>query len=233
MTYFNPMVMSEVSDGYTMNNKAKYKYVASKTPRDMTNEEYLLLPGKGNLTQEVKSSPRSFIMDDNMPPVLLGHVVVCTAYALKVFSTYGMMANFFSMATKATNYAWVTKHVVVPHSKCIGQRLRNLQDQSVRQWVEELCNAFSGDDSKQTFQGDSQLDAESAASIGINSRGFKAGEEKSAEEYYHHMLAELKAHKDAETWLLIVSAQEQQRTNIILLTNINSVVSGKQKVQLC
>jgi hypothetical protein len=33
--------------------------------------------------------------------------------------------------------------------------------------------------------------------------------------------------------LLIVSAQEQQRTNIILLTNINSVVSGKQKVQLC
>ncbi len=132
---------------------------------------------------------------------------------------------------KMSNFHWSSFHdIFIKKHSWQGSWL---QDQSVRQWVEELCNTFSGDDSKQTFQGDSQLDAESAASIGINSRGFKAGEEKSAEEYYHHMLAELKAHKDAETWLLIVSAQEQQRTNIILLTNINSVVSGKQKVQLC
>ena len=227
LPYFNPVVKSEVPDGYTMNNKQKYKYVAYKTPRDMTDEEYLSLPGKGNLTQEVKSSRCSFVMDDDMPPVLLGHFVVCVSYTLKVFSTYGMMAKNFAMAMEAINYALDTNHVVVPHSKCIGQRLRKLQDQSVRQWIEELCNAFSGDDSQRTFQGDGQLDAESAVGIGIPSRGLTSGEEKSAEEYYRYMLAELKAHKDAKTWLLTATACEQQKTNNILLTNINSVVAGK------
>jgi hypothetical protein len=139
LPYFNPVVKSEVPDGYTMNNKQKYKYVAYKTPRDMTDEEYLSLPGKGNLTQEVKSSRCSFVMDDDMPPVLLGHFVVCVSYTLKVFSTYGMMAKNFAMAMEAINYALDTNHVVVPHSKCIGQRLWKLQDQSVRQWIEELC----------------------------------------------------------------------------------------------
>jgi hypothetical protein len=55
-----------------------------------------------------------------------------------------MMAKNFAMATEANNYALDTNHEVVPHSKGIGQRLRKLQDQSVRQWVEELCNALSG-----------------------------------------------------------------------------------------
>ncbi len=41
------------------------------------------------------------------------------------------------------------------------------------------------------------------------------------------MLAELKAHKEAKTWLLTATACEQQRTNNLMLTNINSVVAGK------
>jgi len=64
-----------------------------------------------------------------------------------------MLAKNFAMATETLNYALDTNHVVVPHSKCIGQRLRKLQDQSVREWLEELCNAFSGDDSQRMYQG--------------------------------------------------------------------------------
>ncbi len=44
------------------------------------------------------------------------------------------------------------------------------------------------------------------------------------------MLAELKAHKDAKTWLLTATAHEQQRTNNLMLTYINSVVAGKSIV---
>ncbi len=117
------------------------------------------------------------------------------------------------MATEAINYAFDTNHVVVPHSKCIGQRLRKLQDQSVRQWVEELCNAFSGDHSDRTFQGDGHLDPEAAVGIIIPSHGLTSAEGKSADEFYRYMLAELKAHKDAKTWLLTATACEQQRTN--------------------
>lgn len=177
--------------------------------------------------QEVKSSPCSFIMDEDAPPVLLGHFLVGVSFTLKVFSTYGMMAKNFAMVTETLNYALDANHVVVPHSKCIGQRLRKLQDQSVRQWLEELCNAFSGDDSQRTYQGDGHMDVEGGAGVGIPSRGLTSGENKSADEYYQYMLAELKAHKDAKTWLLTASAREQQRTNNIILGNINSVVAGK------
>jgi hypothetical protein len=102
---------------------------------------------------------------------------------------------------------------VVPHSKCVGQRLRKLQDQVVRQWLEELCNAVLGDDSQRTFQGDGHMDGVGGEAKGIPSCGLTSGEEQSADEYYRYMLAELKAHIDAKTWLLTASAWEQQRTN--------------------
>jgi hypothetical protein len=57
------------------------------------------------------------------------------------------------------------------------------------------------------------LDAESAVGICIPSHGFTLGEEKSAEEYYHYMLAELKAHNEAKNYFLTGAAHEQQRTN--------------------
>jgi hypothetical protein len=92
-------------------------------------------------------------MDEDTPPVLLGHFLVCVCFTLKVFSMYRMMAKNFVMATEAMNYVLDSIHVVVSHSRCVGQRLRKLQDQSVRQWLEEFCNAYSGNDSLRTFQG--------------------------------------------------------------------------------
>jgi len=137
-----------------------------------------------------------------------------------------MLAKNFAMATETLNYALDTNHVVVPHSKCIGQRLRKLQDQSAREWLEELCNAFSGDDSQRTHQGGGLMDIEGVAGVGIPSRGLTSGADKSADEYYQYMLAELKAHKDAKTWLLTTSARKQQRANNLMLGNINSFVAG-------
>jgi len=226
LPYFNPILKNEVPDGFTKNNNQKYKYVVFKAPRDMSDEEYMAMPGKGNLTQEVKASLCSLLMDEDEPPVLLGHFLVCVCFTLKVFSTYGMMAKNFAMATETLNYALDNNHVEVPHSKCVGQMLRKLQDQAVRQWLEELCNAFSGDDSQRTFQGDGHMDGGGGEAVGIPSRGLTSGEEQSADEYYRYMLAELKAHKDAKTWLLTASAREQQRTNNLMLSNINSVVAG-------
>lgn len=66
---------------------------------------------------------------------------------------FGIMANHFAMVTETLNYALDTNPAVVPHSKCIGQQLRKLQDQSVRQWLDELCNAFLGDNSQRMYQG--------------------------------------------------------------------------------
>jgi hypothetical protein len=98
-----------------------------------------------------------------------------------------------AMVTEAINSAPDTNHhVVVLHSNYIGQRLRKLQDQSVRQWDEELCNAFSGDDSQLTFQGDDHIDAKAELEISIPSSGLTSGEEKSADEFHCYMLAESK-----------------------------------------
>jgi hypothetical protein len=82
------------------------------------------------------------------------------------------------------------------------------------------------------------MDIEGVAGVGIPSRGLTSGADKSPDEYYQYMLAELKAHKDAKTWLLTTSAREQQRANNLILGNINSVVASKCfyfifQLQLC
>jgi hypothetical protein len=46
------------------------------------------------------------------------------------------------------------------------------------------------------------MDGGGGEAVGISSHGLTSGEEQSADEYYRYMLAELKAHKDAKTWLL-------------------------------
>jgi hypothetical protein len=151
--FFKNILKNEVPDGYTKNNKQKYKYVSTKTPRDMTDKEYLPLPGKGNLTQKVKGLC-AFPDHGRGRSTCITRPFSCRGLLyIKVFSTYGMIAKNFAMATETLNYALDTNHVVVPHSKCIRQRLQKLQDQSVRQWLEELCNAFLGDDSQRTYQG--------------------------------------------------------------------------------
>ena len=80
---------------------------------------------------------------------------------------------------------------------------------------------------KEHTRGDGLMDIEGVAGVGILSRGLTSGAEKSADKYYQYMLAELKAHKDAKTWLLTTSARKQQRANNLMLGNINSFVAGK------
>jgi hypothetical protein len=80
---------------------------------------------------------------------------------------------------------------------------------------------------KEHTRGDGLMDIEGVAGVGILSRGLTSGAEKSADKYYQYMLAELKVHKDAKTWLLTTSAREQQRANNLILGNINSAVAVK------
>ncbi len=70
-------------------------------------------------------------MGEGTPAVLLGYFLVRGVLTLKGFSMYCMMAKNFALATETLKKALDAHHVVVPHSKCIGQRLRKLQ--SVRQ----------------------------------------------------------------------------------------------------
>jgi hypothetical protein len=86
------------------------------------------------------------------------------SFILKAFSN-GMMVKNFAMTTETLKYALDANHVVVPQNKCIGQRHRKLQNQSVRQWLEELCNAFSCNDRQRTYQGDGHMDVEGALEL--------------------------------------------------------------------
>jgi hypothetical protein len=103
--------------------------------------------------QEVKPPLCSLLLDEDTPPVLLGHFLVCVSFTLKIISTYGMMAKNFVMAMETINCASESYHVGVPQNKCVGQRLRKLQDQSVRQWLEKLCMPFLVMIARRLFRG--------------------------------------------------------------------------------
>jgi hypothetical protein len=184
--FFNPVMKNEIPDGCTRNNNPKFKYVPFKSPREMTNKEFLSLLQKGNLKQEVKQNLFSFLMDADEPPVLLSHFLGAAAYFLKIFSTYGMMAKSFQMLMDCLTYAIDTNHVAVPHKLCVAQRLQKLQEQSVRQWIDELCHSFCADDSQCSYQGDGYMntDKDGDAAIGIPTHALTSGEERSADETY-------------------------------------------------
>ncbi len=79
--------------------------------------------------------------------------------------------------------------------------------------MDELCNSFCGDDSQCSYQGDGYMNADKDgdAVVGITTHAVTSGEERSADETYTYMLADLKVHKEAKTWLLTKTAQEQQK----------------------
>jgi hypothetical protein len=96
--------------------------------------------------------------------------------------------------------------------------------------MDELCNSFCGDDSQCSYQGDGYMntDKDGDAVVGIPTCAQTSGEERSADETYKFMLAELKAHKEAKTWLFANTAYwELQKVTAALLNNLNSVVAGK------
>ncbi len=139
---------SELPDGYRMKNTQKYKYVTYITPCDMMDEEYLSLQGKGNLTQEVKSSPCSLIMDHGMPPVWLGYLVVCISYTLKVFSTSGMFAKKLQWQRKPSIMHWMLIMLLSPIVNVLDKDLGICRTNQLGNKFENSAVLFSGGDSQ-------------------------------------------------------------------------------------
>ena len=77
---------------------------------------------KNNWMPVVKLSTCT-ILDNNYPPVILGHFVLCVVHALKVYGQYGEVTKRYETACKVINYGLSVNKVVVSNRKVGGQRL--------------------------------------------------------------------------------------------------------------
>ena len=109
---------------YFFTGVAKFRYLTLKTPRKMTREEYDKLPPKNNWMPEVKLGTSS-ILDENNPPVMLGHFVLCVVNSLKVYGQYGEVTKRYDTACKVINYGLLVNKVVKSNQKVGGQHLRH------------------------------------------------------------------------------------------------------------
>jgi hypothetical protein len=137
---------------YVFIGVTKFHYVTLKTPREMTRKEYERLPAKNNWIPDVKLGTSS-ILDDSNSPVTLVHFVLCVVQSVKVYGQYGEVTKHYKTACKVINYGLSTNKVVVSNQKVGGQHLRHAQKDMLQDWMEALCDCFSGDGSDRHYQG--------------------------------------------------------------------------------
>jgi hypothetical protein len=109
-----------------------------------------------------------------------------------VYGEFGKLDKWMDQACAVINYRMTTNHLVFPHKKDVGQRLKNIEVDSLKDWVNELCNNFEGGlDSTRTFQGDGDTLMEisrDGIGSGVPSRDFTDGSVMTSDQLYQFQL---------------------------------------------
>jgi len=196
----------------------------------MSPADFDKLPAKNNWTPEVKKSFASILFGVNDPPVLLTHFVIGVVFHVKPYGQYGQLTKRLDTACAVINYALCINRVLVPNRKVGGQRLRLLTREMLQNWVESLCDNYSGHDTDRYFQGDGAAPIDIATSLvdsGIPAHALTDGIDQSAEQLFCYFLYNIMAQKEAGNHLVSDAAKAKDASRVALLNNINRVTSGK------
>jgi hypothetical protein len=158
----------------------------------MSLEEFNDVPPKHIWTSELKKGMASVVMGDIMPFVPISHFVVAVVHEVQVLREFGKLDKWMDQACAVINYGMTTNHVVVPHNKDVGQRLKNIKVDSLKDWFNEWCNNFEGGlDSTRTFQGDGDAPMEisrDGIGSGVPSHAFTDGSVMTSDQLYQFQL---------------------------------------------
>ncbi len=208
---------------------SKSRFVPFKRPSEMSTSDFEKLPPKHNWSPDVKKGTASIFIDKDDPPVPLVHLAVGIVHAVRVYGEYGKMIKRYEMACKVINYAVTLNRVVVSHSKLGGQRLRFINGEMLQNWIQTLCDNFSGYDVERSFQGDGDAPleiAEDGTDLGVPSHAFTDGTVRTSDQLYKYYLYNIKAQKQAGLHLTSDDTRAKEADRNKLMNNINRVTSG-------
>ena len=206
---------------------AKMSYTPFKTPGLMTLFEYMSQPSNANWTADKKTSKYSILPHD---AVLLQHLVVHTCCIVKVYGQFGKVGERYAAAASIVQHILDNNKVYFPHTKLIGCKLKQATAAVIKEWVESLCDSFSGNDTTRFFEGDGAGDPVDAGAVAP--QVLTDGSQATAEELYQKSLTDLHGQKASRAYKTNETNAAQQRRETALLDNIASVMSGIRPVEV-
>jgi hypothetical protein len=224
--YYNEMV--KVED--PTNAKVMVDF---KLPSEMTLVEYKSLPAKNNWQSNIKYSLYSINRDDGDAPIRLCHLIMVTAYKLKVFGddAFGKVSSRCKVGATVINRILEDNLIFFPAGAArsrLSVRARALNEETFKSCVVDILKVSSDTNLQRTYVGDGEGNME-IAGLGIPPIALTDGTVPGSEILFKRCLHEVKGLFESQQYLKNPLAPETvaARQQSAILESINRVVNGQ------
>jgi len=204
-----------------------------KKPSEMTVEEYKQLPAKYNWNSNVKYSLLSINKNSENTPIQLCHLLMVTAFRLKVFGddAYGKVSAHCRNGAAIVNLLLQTNMVFFPAGAARFRTpvcVRPLNEETFKAAVVELAKCTSDTNLQRNYVGDGDGDP-SLAGLGIPPIALAAGVSPGAEILFKKSLHEVKALLESQAYLKKPAGADTvaARQQAVVLDGIARVLNGQ------
>ncbi len=216
--FYNEMVKNDKSD--------------FKKPLEMTTAEYNSVTSKLNWNARVKYSLFS-INSDPLHPIRLCHLLLLTAYKLKVFGedAYGKVTSRCKVAATIINYLLEKNRVFFPVNsgrQRVPTRVRLINDETFKSAVVDLVKCSSDTTLQRHYVGDGHGDV-AVAGLGLPPSALTDGASPSAKTLFRRCLHEVKGLLESKAYLSNPNSASAAASHAqaSVLEGINNVLNGE------
>jgi hypothetical protein len=225
VSYYNDMVKNDDKSDF-------------KLPSELTLDEYTKIPPKLTWNINVKYSKYSINMVSSEAPIRLCHLLIITAYRLKVFGedAFGKVASRCKAAASVINYLLEQNRVFYPVTsgrQRIPARLRSLSDETFKSAIFDLVKCVVDTNLQRHYVGDGDISS-GVSGFGLPTGALTSGSSPGAEALFKRALHEVKGLVDSKQYLKNPDSAEAiaERQQSALLNSINRVVNGDPPAQV-
>jgi hypothetical protein len=212
------------------NNKVLVDF---KRPSDLSVAEFNALPAKYNWNNNVKYSPFSINKYVAEAPIRLCHLLIVTAYKLKVFGddAFGKVSSRCKIGAAVVNHLMEKNSILFPAGSSRSRapvRARVLNEETFKATVVDMLRCTNDTNLQRTYVGDGAGDLE-LAGLGIAPIALTDGSNPSAEMLFKRCLHEVKALFESQGYLKNPHAPESvaSRQQSMILDGIARIANGQ------
>ncbi len=176
-----------------------------KRPSEMSLKEYKSLPAKNNWQSNIKYSLYSIIRDDADAPIHLCHLIMVTAYKLKVFGddAFGKVSSRCKVGAGVINHILESNLVFSPAGAAqsrLSVRAHALNVETFKSCVVDVLKVFNDTNLQRTYVGDGEGNLE-LVGLGIPPIALADGTVPCSEILFKRCLHEVKALFESQQYL--------------------------------